>query len=67
MRDLRILFNDIVDYYNDEDLGVKIIKHYPPGQGICAGVQRMMWVWQRTIGINVTTLLISTSQRNGLS
>jgi len=29
MRDLRILFNDIVDFYNDEHLGVKIINHYP--------------------------------------
>jgi len=29
MRDLRILFNNIVDHYNDEDQGVEIIKHYP--------------------------------------
>ncbi len=29
MRDLRILFNNIKDFYNDEDLGVIIVKHYP--------------------------------------
>jgi hypothetical protein len=29
MRDLRILFNDIMEFYNDEDMGVIIIKHYP--------------------------------------
>lgn len=29
MRDLRILFNNIREFYNDEDLGVLIVKHYP--------------------------------------
>jgi integrase len=29
MRDVRILFNDIVEFYNDEDMGVTVIKHYP--------------------------------------
>jgi hypothetical protein len=29
MRDLRILFNNIRDYYNDEDLDVKVVEHYP--------------------------------------
>jgi hypothetical protein len=29
MRDLRILFNNIKDYYNDEDLGIIVVKHYP--------------------------------------
>jgi hypothetical protein len=29
MRDLRILFNAIRNFYNDEDLGLTIIKHYP--------------------------------------
>jgi hypothetical protein len=29
MRDLRILFNNIKDYYNDEDLGIILVKHYP--------------------------------------
>ena len=29
MRDLRILFNNIKDVYNDEDLGIVIVKHYP--------------------------------------
>ncbi|MGF7079595.1 phage integrase SAM-like domain-containing protein [Mucilaginibacter sp. UYCu711] len=29
MRDLRILFNDVKDFYNDEDLDVIVIKHYP--------------------------------------
>ena len=29
MRDLRILFNNIKDHYNDEDLGIVVIKHYP--------------------------------------
>ncbi|SEM73010.1 Phage integrase SAM-like domain-containing protein [Mucilaginibacter gossypiicola] len=29
MRDLRILFNCIRDFYNDEDEGVMIVKHYP--------------------------------------
>ncbi|QXV63909.1 site-specific integrase [Mucilaginibacter sp. 21P] len=28
-RDLRILFNNVKDHYNDEDLGITIIKHYP--------------------------------------
>lgn len=29
MRDLRILFNCIREFYNDEDEGVMIVKHYP--------------------------------------
>jgi integrase len=29
MRDLRILFNDIVEFYNDDDMGIVIVKHYP--------------------------------------
>ncbi|AYL99167.1 phage integrase SAM-like domain-containing protein [Mucilaginibacter celer] len=29
MRDLRILFNNATDFYNDENLGITIIKHYP--------------------------------------
>jgi hypothetical protein len=29
MRDLRILFNAIRNFYNDEDLGLTIVKHYP--------------------------------------
>lgn len=29
MRDLRILFNDVRDFYNDEDLEILIIKHNP--------------------------------------
>jgi integrase len=29
MRDLRILFNEIKNYYNDEDLGIIVVKHYP--------------------------------------
>lgn len=29
LRDLRILFNNIVDFYNDEDMGIVIINHYP--------------------------------------
>jgi integrase len=29
MRDLRILFNNAVDFYNDEDLENIVIKHYP--------------------------------------
>jgi hypothetical protein len=29
MRDLRILFNAISNFYNDEDLGLTIVKHYP--------------------------------------
>lgn len=29
MRDLRILFNTIKDHYNDDDLEVVIVKHYP--------------------------------------
>jgi len=29
MRDLRILFNDIRDFYNDEDLDIVVVKHYP--------------------------------------
>jgi len=29
MRDLRILFNNIKDHYNDEDLGIVVVKHYP--------------------------------------
>ncbi|WP_183580640.1 phage integrase SAM-like domain-containing protein [Mucilaginibacter sp. X5P1] len=29
MRDLRILFNNIKDHYNDEDLEIAIVKHYP--------------------------------------
>ncbi|WP_184544859.1 phage integrase SAM-like domain-containing protein [Mucilaginibacter sp. FT3.2] len=29
MRDLRILFNNIKDFYNDEDLGIEVVKHYP--------------------------------------
>jgi len=32
MRDLRILFNAIREFYNDEDLGVVIVKHYPFGK-----------------------------------
>ncbi|MGN6179329.1 MAG: phage integrase SAM-like domain-containing protein [Mucilaginibacter sp.] len=28
-RDLRILFNNIKDHYNDEELGITVIKHYP--------------------------------------
>ncbi len=29
MRDLRILFNDAVRFYNDREMGIMIIKHYP--------------------------------------
>src|SRR3546814_127135 len=29
MRDLRILFNDVKEHYNDEEKGMIIIKHYP--------------------------------------
>jgi len=29
MRDLRILFNNIRDYYNDEDFDIKVVDHYP--------------------------------------
>jgi hypothetical protein len=29
MRDLRILFNAIRNFYNNEDLGLTIVKHYP--------------------------------------
>lgn len=29
MRDLRILFNNIKDFYNDEDLDILVVKHYP--------------------------------------
>jgi len=29
MRDLRILFNNIKDFYNDEDLDIVIVRHYP--------------------------------------
>jgi len=29
MRDLRILFNNIKDHYNDEDADIIVIKHYP--------------------------------------
>ncbi|WP_183580197.1 phage integrase SAM-like domain-containing protein [Mucilaginibacter sp. X5P1] len=29
MRDLRILFNEIKNHYNDEDLDIVIVKHYP--------------------------------------
>lgn len=29
MRDLRTLFNAALDYYNNEDLGIILIKHYP--------------------------------------
>jgi len=29
MRDLRILFNNIKDFYNDEDAELMIVKHYP--------------------------------------
>lgn len=29
MRDLRTLFNEALDHYNNEDLGVVLIKHYP--------------------------------------
>jgi hypothetical protein len=29
MRDLRVLFNAIRNFYNDEDLGLTIVKHYP--------------------------------------
>lgn len=28
-RDLRILFNNIKDHYNDDDLGIVVVKHYP--------------------------------------
>lgn len=29
MRDLRILFNNVRDFYNDEDLEIIVVKHYP--------------------------------------
>jgi hypothetical protein len=29
MRDLRTLFNAAVDHYNNEDMGIILIKHYP--------------------------------------
>ncbi len=29
MRDLRILFNAVREHYNDEDMGVIVVKHYP--------------------------------------
>lgn len=29
MRDLRILFNDVKEHYNDEDLDIIVVKHYP--------------------------------------
>jgi hypothetical protein len=29
IRDLRILFNDIVELYNDPDMGIEVVKHYP--------------------------------------
>ncbi|MBB5440664.1 integrase [Pedobacter sp. AK017] len=29
MRDLRILFNDAIEFYNDKDLGITVINHYP--------------------------------------
>lgn len=29
MRDLRVLFNKCREYYNDEDQGIELIKHYP--------------------------------------
>jgi len=29
MRDLRILFNDVCDFYNDEDMEILVVKHNP--------------------------------------